>query len=91
MSNFTPQEIDEIDRLWRSVGIDHVWTGWAAAGNFPSEVLIFRTRAHWRKFPLRKTDEGYVLFDEGDRCVAKETTLRSLLKVIEAIPGLSDT
>ena len=91
MSEFTPQEIEEIDQLWRSVPSDHVWTGWAAAGDAPNEVLIFRTRAHWRKFPLRKTDRGYALFDEGDRCVAKEMTLPSLPEAIEAIPGLSDT
>lgn len=90
MNEFTLQEIEEIDALWRSVPAEHVWTGWAAAGDTPEEVLIFRTRAHWRKFPLRKTGSGYALFDERDRCVAEEATLVSLLKVVEAIPGLND-
>lgn len=88
MTQLTPEEVNEIDALWRSVPSDHVWTGWAAAGDMPDEVLIFRTRAHWRKFPLRKVSEGYALFDERDRCVAKESTLPGLLKVIEAIPSL---
>ena len=91
MSAFTSQEIDDIDALWRSVSADHVWTGWAAAGESPSEILIFRTRAHWRKFPLRKTGKGYALFDERDRCVAEEISLSSLLEAVEAIPGLGDT
>jgi hypothetical protein len=33
-----------------------MWTGWAAAGESPEQVWIFRTRAHWRRFPLVKTD-----------------------------------
>lgn len=82
--------MNEIDALWRSVPADHVWTGWAAAGDSPAEVLIFRTRAHWRKFPLRKTDTGYALFDERDRRVAEEITLKGLPEIIASIPGLYD-
>ena len=90
MSAFTPEEIDEIDALWRSVPADHVWTGWAAAGDAPDEVLIFRTRAHWRKFPLKKIGGRYALFDERDRRVAEEGSLPALLKTVEAIPGLNE-
>ena len=88
MTQFTPEEIEQIDRLWRAVPADHVWSGWAAAGDAPDEVLIFRTRAHWRKFPLRKKPQGYALFDERDRCVAEENDLELVLKAIESIPGL---
>jgi len=90
MHLLTPDEVNEIDVLWRALPADHVWSGWAAAGDAPEEVLIFRTRAHWRKFPLRKMVSGYALFDERDRCVAEESTLADLINAIEAIPGLSD-
>ena len=89
MSEFTADEVDQIDALWRSLPSDHVWTGWAAAGDTPVEVLIFRTKAHCRKFPLRKTDKGYALFDERDRRVAEESSLKGLLKAVESIPGLT--
>lgn len=88
MARFTREEIETIDRLWRAVPADHVWTGWAAAGDEPDEIWIFRTRAHWRRFPLRKTDEGYALHLETGRPVATAATLEALLERVEAIPGL---
>lgn len=87
-TSFTRAEIDTIDRLWRAVAEDHVWTGWAAAGDAPQEVLIYRTKAHWRRFPLRKTPTGYALFIETGRQVAEAETLEALLEKVEAIPGL---
>lgn len=87
-TSFTREEIETIDRLWRAVGENHVWTGWAAAGEAPEEVLIYRTRAHWRRFPLRKTGGGYALFIETGRKVAEAETLEALLKRVESIPGL---
>ncbi|MEM9738940.1 MAG: hypothetical protein AAF829_03660 [Pseudomonadota bacterium] len=86
--SFTRAEIDTIDQLWRAVAEDHVWTGWAAAGDAPSEVLIYRTKAHWRRFPLRKTENGFALFIESGRQVAVADTLEALLQKVEAIPGL---
>ena len=85
---FTRAEIETIDRLWRAVAEDHVWTGWAVAGDVPEEVLIYRTRAHWRRFPLRKTEAGYALYIETGRKVAEAKTLEALLKRVESIPGL---
>ncbi len=87
-TSFTREEIETIDRLWRAVGENHVWTGWAAAGDAPEEVLIYRTRAHWRRFPLRKTGKGYALHIETGRKVAEAETLDALLKRVESIPGL---
>ena len=86
--SFTRAEIETIDSLWRAVAEDHVWTGWAAAGEAPEEVLIYRTRAHWRRFPLRKTETGYALHIETGRKVAEAATLEDLLKRVESIPGL---
>jgi len=90
MDPFTPEELSEIDRLWRSLPGGHVWTGWAAAGDTPSEIWIIRTRAHWRRFPLRKQRQGYALFDEFDRTVAIAPTLEGLLRRVESLPGLND-
>ena len=91
MNRFSQQDLDEIDQLWRSVPADHVWTGWSASGAEPEEIWLYRTRAHWRKFPLRKTDNGFALFDERGRPVADAETLGDLLRAVESIPGLADS
>ncbi|MEO1100521.1 MAG: hypothetical protein AAFW65_01610 [Pseudomonadota bacterium] len=90
MDRFTAREIETIDSLWRAVPQDHVWSGWAATGDQPREIWIFRTKAHWRRFPLKKEDGGYALFDERDRRVARAPSLERLLRKVEAIPGISD-
>lgn len=64
-----------------------MWTGWSAVGERPERIWIFRTRAHWRRFPLTKTDDGFALADERGRSV-KAASLESLLEIVEAIPGL---
>jgi hypothetical protein len=89
MLTFTPHEVDEIDQIWRSLPATHMWTGWAAAGATPERILIFRTRAHWRRFTLTKTPSGFAVADEKDRAVAEAATLPELLKAVEAIPGLT--
>ena len=66
------------------------WTGWSASGAEPEEVWLYRTRAHWRKFPLRKTGDGFALYDEKDRKVAEADSLRGLLAAVEGIPGLNE-
>lgn len=91
MQTFSQQDLEDIDRLWRSVPADHVWTGWSASGAEPEEVWLYRTRAHWRKFPLRKTADGFELYDETDRKVAEADSLSGLLEAVESIPGLSET
>ncbi|MCZ4296881.1 hypothetical protein [Henriciella marina] len=89
MQTFSQSDLDEIDKLWRSVPADHMWAGWSAAGAEPEEVWLYRTRAHWRKFPLRKTDDGFALFDEKDRPVAEAASLDDLLTAVESIPALA--
>lgn len=90
MKRFSQKDLDEIDELWRSVPADHVWTGWSASGEEPDEIWLYRTRAHWRKFPLRKTENGYALFDERGHEVAAAASLNELLTAVESIPGLND-
>ncbi|NBC20075.1 MAG: hypothetical protein GVY06_03355 [Alphaproteobacteria bacterium] len=90
MARFTRDEIDLIDRLWRARPSHHVWTGWAAAGRAPHEIWIFRTRSHWRRFSLRKTETGFALFDEGGNQVEQAGSLKALLERVEAIPGLAE-
>lgn len=91
MSAFTPSELDEIDALWRSLPPDHMWTGWAAAGESPEQIWIFRTRAHWRRFPLVKTETGYALSDEKGRRTVQAASLQELLSAVESIPALNRT
>lgn len=66
-----------------------MWTGWAAAGETPERILIFRTRAHWRRFALTKTATGFALADETGRIAAQAQSLPDLLRAVEAIPGLA--
>ncbi|MEL6862386.1 MAG: hypothetical protein AAGL09_18310 [Pseudomonadota bacterium] len=89
MSQFSADDIDAIDRLWRSIPADHVWTGWSASGETPEEITLYRTRAHWRRFPLRKSNQDFVLFDDKGHEVARSDSLEALLEQVEAIPGLS--
>ncbi|MEM7493068.1 MAG: hypothetical protein AAF296_06765 [Pseudomonadota bacterium] len=91
MTRFSVSDLDAIDRLWRAVAPDHVWTGWSAMGEAPEEVIIYRTRAHWRKFPLRKSKLGFAIFDERGTQLAEAATLDGLLTEIEALPGLTTT
>ena len=91
MTRFSPADLDAIDRLWRAVPSDHVWTGWSASGETPEEVTIYRTRAHWRKFPLRKTGDAFTLHNERGDELARGTSLEALLAEVEALPGLNDT
>lgn len=88
MPRFSPQEIDEIDRLWRSLPADHMWTGWAAVGQSPDTVWIYRSRAHWRRFPLTRTETGYVLSDDRGRLFRQAASLEDLLRAVEAVPQL---
>ncbi|MEM7638866.1 MAG: hypothetical protein AAF269_07365 [Pseudomonadota bacterium] len=89
MSQFSADDLDAIDRLWRSIPADHVWTGWSASGETPEEITLYRTRAHWRRFPLRKSNQDFVLFDDKGNEVARSDSLEALLEQVEAIPGLS--
>jgi hypothetical protein len=85
---FSSAELNQIDHLWRRLPPDHMWSGWAATGETPERVWIFRTRAHWRRFPLTRTETGFALADEFGRVVAEAANLADLLLAVEAIPGL---
>lgn len=89
MLRFSPEEIEEIDRLWRSLPAGHMWTGWAVVGQSPETVWIYRSRAHWRRFPLTRTKTGYALSDDAGRLFREAATLEDLLRAVEAVPGLA--
>ncbi|MEO1305366.1 MAG: hypothetical protein AAFV37_10345 [Pseudomonadota bacterium] len=89
MSNFSPADLEAIDRLWRSIPADHVWTGWSASGEAPAEITLYRTQAHWRRFPLRKSNGEFILFDDRGYEVARSQSPDDLLKQFESIPGLA--
>lgn len=86
MPDFSPDDIDEIDRLWRSLPPTHMWTGWAAAGERPDTVWIFRTLTHWRRFPLTRTGSGYALSDDRGNLFREAGSLGELLLAVEAVP-----
>ncbi len=88
MPVFSPEDIDEIDRLWRSLPADHIWTGWAAVGQTPDTVWLFRSRVHWRRFALTRTETGYALSDERRRLFREAGSLEDLLRAVEALPAL---
>ncbi len=88
MACFSAADLEALDQLWRGLPGDHVWTGWSASGDTPAEIVLYRTRAHWRKFPLRKTGDGFTIFNDKDQPVAKAATLDELIIRVEAIPGL---
>lgn len=88
MPKFSPEDIDEIDRLWRSLPADHMWTGWAVCGDRPETVWIFRTLTHWRRFPLTRTETGYALNDDRGNLFREAATLEELLAAVEAVPQL---
>ena len=90
MTRFSAADLTAIDALWRAVPPEHVWTGWSACGAEPEEVIIYRTRAHWRKFPLRKVEGGFAIFTEGGTQLATHAELVGLLAQVEALPGLND-
>ncbi|MEX1250236.1 MAG: hypothetical protein WEA77_03475 [Hyphomonas sp.] len=85
MPNFSPEEIDEIDRLWRALPVSHMWTGWAAAGERPETVWIFLTLTHWRRFPLTRTRAGYALSDDRGNVFREGATLQDLLLAVEEV------
>jgi len=88
-NRFSASDLEAIDRLWRSIPADHVWTGWSATGDEPEEITLYRTRAHWRRFPLRKSNAEFVLFDDQGAEVARSKSPKHLLEQVEAIPGLA--
>ncbi len=88
MPKFSSEDIDKIDRLWRSLPADHMWTGWAATGERPETVWIFRTLTHWRRFPLTRTETGYALSDDRGNLFREAATLEELLAAVEALPQL---
>lgn len=65
-----------------------MWTGWAAIGQSPETVWIYRSRVHWRRFPLTRTETGYVLCDDQGKPFQEAGTLEDLLQAVEAVPGL---
>jgi hypothetical protein len=89
MAKFTPIEIQEIDRIWRDLPSEHLWNGWAAIGNEPSEVWLYRKRQNWRRFLLTKHEADYLLTDDQGAQISRARKLSRVLCNIEIAPGLA--
>lgn len=88
MMYFSSRDLEQIDRFWRQCPPGHVWSGWAAAGDSPDTVWIFRHRAHWRRFSLVRLSVGYVLVDDSGRASRSLLALSELSDAIEEVPAL---
>ncbi|ACT59995.1 RNA-binding protein [Hirschia baltica] len=88
MKLFSETEINNIEQMWRALGGDHPWTGWATLPENPDEIWIFRSRANWRRFILRKTDAAYVLFDDTQNSEEVFEELESLANKVGQVPAL---
>lgn len=87
---FSDTEIHEIDQFWRTQSVDHPWTGWAMSPDTPEEVWIFRTRANWRQFILKKEAGKYVLVDDFHQCEASFNSLENLAERVTQVPALKN-
>lgn len=88
MTLFSEAEINNIEKMWRGLSIDHPWTGWATLPETPDEVWIFRSRVNWRRFILRKTPDAYVLVDDTKNREEYFDHLESLALKVNEVPAL---
>ena len=89
MTRFNTLETSEIDRIWRRLPIDHVWSGWAIVDQAPEAICLFRKRRNWRQFQLIKNRETYSLLDESGDMIARSRSLDDVLCGIERAPSLA--
>ena len=86
---FSQDDLEAIDAIWRSLPDNDNWVGWAATANQADTVWLFRKRANWRRFLLRKTEENQlVLHDEERKQVGTCTQFEELPKVIDDLPQM---
>ena len=89
MIRFSFAEISQIDEIWRSLPVDHSWSGWAMIDAEPSTVWLYRQRQNWRRFILAKRKGTYTLTDDLGKEVGTSRSLPNILCDIEAVPGLA--
>lgn len=89
MSRFNKQETAEIDRMWRELPADHVWSGWAAVDSEPKAIWLYRLLNNWRRFELVKQKGHYALIDDKGARVGTSNTLSNLSDEIEMAPSLN--
>ena len=89
MALFSSIETTEIDRIWRSLPAEHVWSGWASVGQEPEAIWLYRRRQNWRRFQLLKKAGEYLLVDEKGEKIAASGSLPDVLCDIEIVPSLA--
>jgi len=91
MTCFSHVETAEIDRIWRTLPRDHVWSGWAAVAEEPETIWLYRQRQNWRRFELLKDANHYILTDEAGSKIGSSTQLSEVLCDLEVAPPLAAT
>ena len=89
MTAFSNADLSALDRMWRDLPRDHPWTGWAQIQSAPGEVWVFRERANWRLFTLRKTDDNFILHDDVQTYEMSVDSLQGLPEAIAKVPALN--
>lgn len=90
MQPFTPSDIEDLDNLWRDLSEDHPWSGWAFIEAQTGEIWVFRKRANWRRFVLRRVGEGFSLEDERGEEVRLFSRMAELPGAVADMPTLAD-
>ena len=88
MSRFSEHETAEIDRIWRDLPPEHIWSGWAAVDREPETIWLYRRLNNWRRFELVKQGGRYALVDEHGAELGSSQSLQTVLCEIEAAPSL---
>ncbi|MEM6625754.1 MAG: hypothetical protein AAF719_03550 [Pseudomonadota bacterium] len=88
MTNVSPGDLSALDKVWRALPEGHPWCGWAHVASDIDEIWVFRERANWRRFVLRKTFEGWTLFDDASVTLANLAKLEDAPDAIASAPSL---
>ncbi len=88
MTEFSDDDMQALDAIWRQLPMNHAWTGWARIDSYAGEIWLFRTRANWRRFILRKSGDGMVLEDDTGKAAQSVAGMADLPAAVARVPAL---